>query len=290
MPRPRLVPRGPPRSGPRTAAPAPAVPLYMAGRDPAAGGPGGAHRHGGAPGTKRLRGCISLATFVHRQPVPRVCCNGKSAAVCAARGEEAVTYQPPPDHGTDDEPTQRLPQLNWEYLPPNSDATASASGGYGAFRQPRAGRHRRPTRPPDGTEYAAGSAPAPPPASFPALPQTPLDPSQPEDPRRWPDYQPRQSSFAPYAPSSGPPPYPPQGQPLPSREPYPPYGQLPNGLHPYPTYDRQPSPAPRPPRRSQKSWPSRHKILATLAAVTGFFVIVVTVAAAATAVRQHFPL
>lgn len=134
-------------------------------------------------------------------------------------GEEALSYQQPPDHRMDTaagappgwylDPeglqalrwwdgsqwgpyTQPLPGVMQESQPPYPDATASASGGYDAFRQERAGRHRQQSGRQDGTASPSGLAADSRADSFPAAqleqpdvdrPQEPQDSSQPQG---WP--------------------------------------------------------------------------------------------------------
>jgi hypothetical protein len=81
--------------------------------------------------------------------------------------------------------TQPLLGPAWERPSPYPDAIAS---GYGAFRQPGAGRHRQQ----DGRQGGMGYAPGPAPASFPAVRmQAQPDPGQPQDPQGSPDQQSR---------------------------------------------------------------------------------------------------
>ena len=84
--------------------------------------------------------------------------------------------------------TQPLLRPAWERPSPDPDASASASGGYGAFRQPGAGRRRQQDGPHGGTGYAPGPAPGSfPPAGMQAQP----DPGRPQDPQGSPDQQSR---------------------------------------------------------------------------------------------------
>jgi len=129
------------------------------------------------------------------------------------RGEEAMSYQQLPDyqagtaagnppgwyldpiglrslrwwdgaHWARD--TQSLLAPAWELPCPYPDASASASGGDGAIRQPDTGRHRQQDGPHGGTEYAPGLASGPsPPVS--TRPQP--DPGQPQDSQGSPDQQ-----------------------------------------------------------------------------------------------------
>jgi hypothetical protein len=81
--------------------------------------------------------------------------------------------------------TQPLLGPAWERPSPYPDAIAS---GYGAFRQPGAGRHRQQDGPQGGMGYAPGLAPG----SFPPVRmQAQPDPGQPQDPQGSPDQQSR---------------------------------------------------------------------------------------------------
>jgi hypothetical protein len=84
--------------------------------------------------------------------------------------------------------TQPLLGPAWERPSRYPDAIASASGGYGAFRQPGAGRHRQQ----DGSQGGMGYAPGLAPESFPPVrTQAQPDPGQPQDPQGSPDQQSR---------------------------------------------------------------------------------------------------
>ena len=151
-------------------------------------------------------------------------CTGASSAaspltrarpVAPRGGKEAMSYQPPPDYEADTaagnppgwylDPiglrslrwwdgaqwarhTQPLLGPTWERPSPSPDAIASASGGYGAVRQPGARRRRQQ----DGPQGGAGDAPGLAPESFPPVrTQAQPDPGQPQDPQGSPDQQPR---------------------------------------------------------------------------------------------------
>jgi len=74
--------------------------------------------------------------------------------------------------------TQPLLGPAWERPSSYPDASASASGGYGAFRQPGAGRHRQQ----DGPQGGMGYAPGPASESFPPVRvQAQPEPGQPQD-------------------------------------------------------------------------------------------------------------
>ena len=126
-----------------------------------------------------------------------------------------MSYQPPPDYEADTaagnppgwylDPiglqslrwwdgaqwarhTQPLLGPIWERPSPYPDAAVSASGGYGAFRQPGARPHRQHDGPQGGMGYAPGLAPASfPPAGMQAQP----DPGRPQVPPGSPDRQSR---------------------------------------------------------------------------------------------------
>ena len=127
-------------------------------------------------------------------------------------GKEAMSYQSPPDYEADTaarnppgwyldpiglqslrwwdgaqwaRQTQPLLGSTWERPCPYPDAIAS---GYGAVRQPGAGRHRQQDGPQSGTGYAPGLAPEP----FPPVSTQPQpDPGRPQDPQGSPDQQSR---------------------------------------------------------------------------------------------------
>ena len=169
---------------------------------------------GSAPNTQRSRVRVRLAAIVHRRLPCRVSCNGRARPV-VPRGKEAMGYQPPPDYEADTaarnppgwylDPiglqslrwwdgarwarnTQPLLGPIWERPPPYPDATVSASGGDGAFRQPGARRHRQQ----DGPQGGMGDAPGPASASFPpAGMQAQPVPGQSQDPQGSPDRQSR---------------------------------------------------------------------------------------------------
>ena len=130
---------------------------------------------------------------------------GERGRSCRA-GEEAMSYQRPPDYeagaaDTANPPgwyldpiglqslrwwdgaqwarrTQPLLGPAWERPSSYPDASASASGGYGAFRQPGAGRHRQQ----DGPQGGMGYAPGPASESFPPVRvQAQPEPGQPQD-------------------------------------------------------------------------------------------------------------
>jgi hypothetical protein len=164
--------------------------------------------------TGRSRACVRFVPLVHLRHAPRVSCSG-SVAVCAALGEEAESYQQPPEQragapagappGWYPDPGG-LQALRWwdgaqwsPYTQPLSGAAqepqlpypgvaGSASGGYGTFRQERAGGHRQQGGPQDDMAYTPDLASrGPSPASFPpGQPQQP-DPYQPQG---WPQQQP----------------------------------------------------------------------------------------------------
>jgi hypothetical protein len=164
--------------------------------------------------TRRSRARVRLAATVHRRLLCRVSCDEERDRSCHA-GEDAMSYQPMPDYeaGTaaNNPPgwyldpiglrslrwwdgahwardTQPLLGSPWKRPSPYPDAIASASGGYGAVRQPGAGRHRQQDGPQCGTGDAPGLAPEPfPPLRMPARP----DPGQPPDPQGSPDQQSR---------------------------------------------------------------------------------------------------
>jgi hypothetical protein len=82
--------------------------------------------------------------------------------------------------------TQPLLEPAWERPSPYPDAAASASGGYGAARQPGAGRHRQQ----DGPQAARNMRRAWAQELFPPVrTQAQPDPSQPQDPQGSPDQQ-----------------------------------------------------------------------------------------------------
>ena len=126
-----------------------------------------------------------------------------------------MSYQPPPDYEADTaagnppgwylDPiglqslrwwdgaqwarhTQPLLQPAWERPSPSPDATASASGGDAAVRQPGARRRWQQ----DGPQGGVGDAPGLTPGSFPPVRMhAQSDPGQPQDPQGSPDQQPR---------------------------------------------------------------------------------------------------
>lgn len=82
--------------------------------------------------------------------------------------------------------TQPLLEPAWERPSPYPDAAASASGGYGAARQPGVGRHRQQ----DGPQAARNMRRAWAQELFPPVrTQAQPDPSQPQDPQGSPDQQ-----------------------------------------------------------------------------------------------------
>lgn len=84
--------------------------------------------------------------------------------------------------------TQPLLGSPWERPSSYPDASASASGGYGAVRQPGAGRHRQQEGPQGDAEYAPGLAPEP---SPPLRMEPRPDQGQPVDPQGPPDQESR---------------------------------------------------------------------------------------------------
>jgi hypothetical protein len=164
--------------------------------------------------TRRSRACVRLAAIVHRRLLCRVSSDEEHDRSCHA-GEEAMSYQPMPDYEAgitaNNSPgwyldpiglqslrwwdgahwardTQPLLGSPWERPSPYPDAIASASGGYGAVRQPGAGRHRQQDGPQGGMGYTPGLAPE----AFPPLRmQARPDPGQPQDPQGSPDQQSR---------------------------------------------------------------------------------------------------
>jgi hypothetical protein len=164
--------------------------------------------------TRWSRACVRLAatcTGVWPAASPL----GNSAAGRATRGKEAMSYQPPPDYQADTavrnppgwylDPiglqslrwwdgaqwarnTQPLLEPAWERPCPDPDATASASGGYGAVRQPDAGRHRQQ----GGPQVARDMRRDWPQEPFPPVrTQAQPDPGQPENPQGSSDQQSR---------------------------------------------------------------------------------------------------
>jgi hypothetical protein len=170
-----------------------------------------------------------------------------------------MSYQQLQDHWPDDQQTESLPRIGQEPQSAYPGAYASASGGYGASPEPRAGRHRRSVAPLDGQAPGPGVAPGPSAASFPVPAEAQPDRYQPQG---WPDQQPRQPSFTPYLPSYARAPYPPKGQPLPSQ-------QQPNGAEP--------------PSQTRSRWrPSKRKIWVALMGLSALIGIVVGIRVATT--------
>jgi Protein of unknown function (DUF2510) len=106
--------------------------------------------------------------------------------------------------------TRPLPATRQEPQPPYPDVTAAASGGYDAFRQERAGRHRQQSGPQDGAADPPDLAFEPSPAPYPSVQQEQPDPDRqempqdPYQPQGWPSQHPDVPRHQPYEPGPQP--------------------------------------------------------------------------------------